>query len=32
MAAALMAVAPCIILFALFQRYLIQGIVVTGIK
>jgi len=32
MAAALMAVAPCIILFAIFQRYLVQGIVVTGVK
>ena len=32
MAASLMVLSPCILLFFVAQRYYIQGIVVTGVK
>jgi len=32
MAASLMAVLPCIIIFYFAQRYFIQGVVFTGVK
>jgi ABC-type glycerol-3-phosphate transport system permease component len=32
MAASVMFVAPCIVLFFIAQRYIVQGIVTTGIK
>jgi multiple sugar transport system permease protein len=32
MAASLVAVLPCIVLFFFAQRYFIQGIVITGLK
>lgn len=32
MAASVMATVPCVILFAIAQRYFIQGIVFTGLK
>ncbi|HEY8744096.1 MAG TPA: carbohydrate ABC transporter permease, partial [Chloroflexota bacterium] len=32
MAASLVAMLPCIILFFVAQRYFVQGIVVTGVK
>jgi multiple sugar transport system permease protein len=32
MAASLVVILPCIIMFFIFQRYFIQGIVISGVK